>query len=63
MKHPLRFEICTDRICGKFIYKHLETIEYLKKLAYFLRNLRTSRAVTREFLGLRVPTFQGIAFT
>ena len=27
--------------CENFVYKHLETIEYVKKLAYFLRNVQT----------------------
>ena len=36
LKHLLLFEICE-----KFVYKHSETIEYVKKLAYFLRNLQT----------------------
>ena len=30
LKHLLRFEICTREICEKFVYKHLETIEYIK---------------------------------
>ena len=39
----LLFEICTREICKKFVYKRSETLEHLKKLAYFLRNLQTSR--------------------
>ena len=30
LKHLLLFEICTRKICEKFVYKHSETIEYLK---------------------------------
>ena len=30
LKQLLLFEICPDEICKKFIYKHSETIEYVK---------------------------------
>ena len=30
LKHLLIFEIFTCEICEKFVYKHLETIEYNK---------------------------------
>ena len=30
LKHLLLFEKCKRKICGKFIYKHPETIEYAK---------------------------------
>ena len=30
LKHPLLFEICACEICEKFVYKHSETIEYVK---------------------------------
>ena len=30
LKHLLLFEICQCKICEKFIYKHSETIEYVK---------------------------------
>ena len=30
LKHLLRFVICAREICKKFVYKHLETIEYVK---------------------------------
>ena len=30
LKHFLRFEICAREISEKFVYKHLETIEYVK---------------------------------
>ena len=29
-KHLLLFEICAPKICEKFVYKHSETIEYVK---------------------------------
>ena len=45
-----------------FIYKHTETIEYVKKAAYFLQKIQTSRVITREFLGLTMRNFQGIVF-
>ena len=30
LKHLLLFEICARKICERFIYKHPETIEYVK---------------------------------
>ena len=30
LKHLLLFEICAREICEKFVYKHSETIEYIK---------------------------------
>ena len=30
LKHLLIFEICARELCEKFIYKHSETIEYIK---------------------------------
>ena len=30
LKHLLCFEICAREICKKFVYKHLETTEYVK---------------------------------
>ena len=30
LKHPLLSEICALKICEKFVYKHSETIEYVK---------------------------------
>ena len=30
LKHILLFEICAHEICEKFVYKHSETIEYVK---------------------------------
>ena len=30
IKHLLLFEICVREICEKFVYRHSETIEYVK---------------------------------
>ena len=30
LKHVLIFDICAHEVCEKFIYKHSETIEYVK---------------------------------
>ena len=27
--------VCARELCEKFVHKHSETIEYVKKLAYF----------------------------
>ena len=54
-------ELYNRKVCEMFIYKHTETIEYVKKVAYFLRNMQTSRLNnSREFLGLRIQNLQGI---
>ena len=31
LKHLLLFEMCAREICEKFVYKHTETIKYVKK--------------------------------
>ena len=30
LKHVLLFEMCAKEICEKFVYKHSETIDYVK---------------------------------
>ena len=30
LKHILLFEICAHEMCEKFVYRHSETIEYVK---------------------------------
>ena len=30
LKHLLLFDVCAHEICENFVYKHLETIEYVK---------------------------------
>ena len=62
LKHLLLFEICAHEICEKFFCKHSETIEYVKKLAYFLKNYKLHEQITRESLGLRQQNFQDIVF-
>ena len=42
-----------------FVYKHTETIDYVKKVAYFLRKYK----ITQVVLGLRMQNFEGIVFT
>ena len=63
LKHLLLFEICTREICEKFVYKHLETIEYVRKnLPTFYEIYKLHWKITREFLGLRMRNFHGSAF-
>ena len=38
----LIFEICTGEICEMFVYKHSETIKYVK-ISLLVRNLQTLR--------------------
>ena len=35
LKNLLLFEICAREICEKFVYKHSETIEYIKNQPTF----------------------------
>ena len=49
-------------ICEKFVYKHSQTIECVKKLAYFLRNLQTSSANNLRILRIEDPKFSGYGF-
>ena len=49
-------------MCEKFIYKHLEKIEYVKKLAYFLKNLQTSRPNNSRILRVKSAKLSGYCF-
>ena len=50
-------------MCEKFVYKHSETIEYVKKLAYFLRNLQTSRVKNSRILRIKNVKFSVYCFS
>ena len=43
-----------------FVYKHTETIEYLKKVAYFFRKIQTSLVNNSKIL--RFKNFSGYCF-
>ena len=45
-----------------FVYKHTETIEYVKKWPTFYEKCELYGWITREFLGLRMHHFQGFTF-
>ena len=49
-------EIYAPEIFEMFVYKHIETVEYLKKYATFSRG-----KVIRELLGLKMQNSQSIA--
>ena len=49
-------------MCEKFVYKHSETIEYVKKLAYFFRNSQTSRVNNSRILRIKNAKFSGYCF-
>ena len=61
-KHLLLFETCAREIYEKFVYKHLQTVEYVKKLAFFLRNLQTSWANNSRILRIKNAKFSGYCF-
>ena len=44
------------------VYKHTETIECLKKLAYFLRNIQTSRVNNSRVLEFKNAKFSEYCF-
>ena len=59
LKHLLLFEICTTReMCEKFVYKHSETIEYVKNQP----NLQTSRANNLIIFWIQNAKFSGYCF-
>ena len=42
-----------------FVYKHAETIEYVKKSAYFLRKIQTLRVNNSRILTIKNAKFSG----
>ena len=46
-----------------FVYKHTETIEYVKNYPTFQEKYKLYGKITREFLRLRMRNFQDIFFT
>ena len=54
----LRFlKLHTRKVCEMFVYKHIETIEYVKKQANFYEKYKVYGCITQEFLGLRMKNF------
>ena len=49
-------------MCENFVYKHSETIGYLKKLAYLLRNLQTSWTSNLKMLRIKNAKYPGYCF-
>ena len=49
-------------MCEKLVYKHSQTIEYAKDLAYFLRNLQTSPVNDTTILRIKNSKFSGYCF-
>ena len=49
-------------MCEKFVYKHSETIEYVKNLPTFLRNLQTSRVNNLRILRMKNAKFPVYCF-
>ena len=45
-----------------FVYKHTETIDYIKKLYTFYEKYKLYECITQESSGLRMQNFQGIIF-
>ena len=45
-----------------FVYKHTETIEYVKKLAYLLRKVQTLRVNNLRILTIKNAKFPGDYF-
>ena len=49
-------------ICQMFVYKHSETIEYVKKWLTFQEKYKLYGQITSEFLVFRMRNFQDIIF-
>ena len=47
----------------KFLYKHSETIEYVKNLPTFHKIYKRRGQIARKFVELKMRTFQSIVFT
>ena len=45
-----------------FVYKYTETIEYVKKVAYFLRKIQTSRINNSRILRFKNEKLSGYCF-
>ena len=45
-----------------FVYKHTETIEYVKKIAYFLRKVQILRANNSRIIRIQNAKFSGYYF-
>ena len=58
----LLFDTCARKTCEKLVYKHSETMEYDKKLAYFFTNLQTSWANYLRVLWIKKAKFSGYCF-
>ena len=62
LKHLLLFEIRSREIREKFVYKHSQTIEYVKNYPTFEEIYKLHGQITRESLGLRMRNFHSIVF-
>ena len=45
-----------------FVYKHIETKEFVKKLAYFLRKIQTFRVNDSRILTIKNAKLSGLLF-
>ena len=50
------------RYVKSFVYKHSETMEHVENLPTFQQIYKLHGQITRQFLTLRMRTFQGIVF-
>ena len=59
---PRILEILTRKVCEMFVYKHTKIIEYVKKIAYFLRKTKTLRVNNSRILRIKNVKFPGFYF-
>ena len=45
-----------------FVYKHAKTIEYVKKVAYYLRKMQTLRVINSTIVSIKDANFSGYCF-
>ena len=60
LQHLSIFEICAHQICEMFVYKHTETIEYVKKQP--LRKIQTLRVINSRILMIQNVKCSGYQF-
>ena len=58
LKHLLLFEICAHEIWEKFVYKHSETINYVKNYPTFSEIFKLHGQIPQEFLGLKCEIYR-----
>ena len=54
--------VILGKVCKMLVYKHTETMEYLKEVAYFLRKIQTLRQNNSRIFKIKNMKFSGYYF-